>query len=366
MVPAVRMAAAVAFAAALLAAEPQWRIQFFHDEDRSRFEICDLRFVSATRGVAVGMLSKEDGDTKPMSVVTSDGGARWDYVPLKEAPVSLFFLDERAGWMVTADGIWFTEEAGRSWRKVSKKDGLYRVHFLSLTNGFAVGPDKTFLRTSDGGKTWTQVPEGQAPESNKGHTTYSWITFATEKVGMAGGRSLRPEKEWDNLPDWIDPEAAEVERPAYSILFETRDAGQTWTHSTVSLFGRISKVRMERSGRALGLIEYDHLFKWPSEVMELALRTGKSRTVLARKDLAVTDIGLVPNGPAYAVGFEPPGRLARSPIPGRLRVLQSLDLENWAEMEVDYRASARRALLAIWDIQNIWVATDTGMILRRN
>ena len=54
MIRAVRMAAALSLASVLLPAEPKWRIQFFHDEDRSRFHITDLSFVSAQRGVAAG------------------------------------------------------------------------------------------------------------------------------------------------------------------------------------------------------------------------------------------------------------------------------------------------------------------------
>ena len=33
-------------------------------------------------------------------------------------------------------------------------------------------------------------------------------------------------------------------------------------------------------------------------------------------------------------------------------------------MEVDYRAVAQRAILAGADDQNIWLATDNGMILK--
>jgi hypothetical protein len=39
------------------------------------------------------------------------------------------------------------------------------------------------------------------------------------------------------------------------------------------------------------------------------------------------------------------------------------DLVNWVESEVDYRAVARRVILATAG-EHIWAATDTGMILR--
>ena len=36
----------------------------------------------------------------------------------------------------------------------------------------------------------------------------------------------------------------------------------------------------------------------------------------------------------------------------------------WTEMAVDYRAVAHRAILAGADEQNLWLATDNGMILK--
>jgi hypothetical protein len=37
---------------------------------------------------------------------------------------------------------------------------------------------------------------------------------------------------------------------------------------------------------------------------------------------------------------------------------------SWTEMAVDYRAVARRALLSGADEENLWLATDNGMILQ--
>jgi hypothetical protein len=39
-------------------------------------------------------------------------------------------------------------------------------------------------------------------------------------------------------------------------------------------------------------------------------------------------------------------------------------LETWIDMDVDYRAVATRASIAAVDPRNVWVATDTGMILK--
>jgi hypothetical protein len=58
------------------------------------------------------------------------------------------------------------------------------------------------------------------------------------------------------------------------------------------------------------------------------------------------------------------GVVRDNPIPGKLKVLTSSDFANWVELPVDYRAEAHRAHLAIAEDHDVWVATDTGMILK--
>ncbi len=92
---------------------------------------------------------------------------------------------------------------------------------------------------------------------------------------------------------------------------------------------------------------------------------GASDSVFKQKDRAITDVRMFAgaNGGLIA-GYETEGSLYHSPIPGKLKVLTSDDLENWREMTVDYRAVAHRALIAGPDENHLWIATDTGTILK--
>jgi hypothetical protein len=58
------------------------------------------------------------------------------------------------------------------------------------------------------------------------------------------------------------------------------------------------------------------------------------------------------------------GRLQHTPIPRKVKILKSTDLANWEEMDVDYHADATRAMLRAASDGTLWVATDTGMILK--
>jgi hypothetical protein len=113
------------------------------------------------------------------------------------------------------------------------------------------------------------------------------------------------------------------------------------------------------------LIEFKDQFEFPSEVYRVELGSGRSERAFRQKDRAITDVHLFAgeNGGLIA-GYEVSGPIFRSPIPGKLKVLASDDLDTWTEVPVDYRAVAHRAMISGPDKSHLWIATDTGMILR--
>src|SRR5579863_1278309 len=154
---------AVSVAARLFSQPPapaqRWQMQYFYDQEKTSLTLNDFAFPSAKYGLAVGYIA-EGKREDPTQLATYDGGAHWALSPLKEMPVSLFFLDDSLGWMVTTKGLWRTTEAGRSWTKMPKlPDDILRVCFTSDKDGYAVGLKKMVLQTHDGGQTWTAVKE---------------------------------------------------------------------------------------------------------------------------------------------------------------------------------------------------------------
>jgi photosystem II stability/assembly factor-like uncharacterized protein len=342
----------------------KWRVQYFYDKNHSSLTITDLAFPSPSHGVAVGHID-ENNDSRPVSVVTDDGGAHWTIKPLKQMPISLFFLDDSQGWMVTPKGIWHTDEGGRSWRELPKSPKLLiLVRFLDEQHGFAVGANKSAYQTVNGGKTWEPIAAAEEPKTNPEYTVYNNITFANASSGFINGYSDRPRRD-DQKPEWLDAEDATTRRewPHLSIMLDTHDGGKTWKPSTVSMFGHITRAMFLPDGTGLGLIEFTNTFKWPSEVHRLHSDTGASEIVYNAKDRDITDVLLQPAG-AYLAGVEVVGRLQHTPIPRKLKVLKSTDLTNWEEMDVDYHADGTRAMLRAASDGTLWMATDTGMILK--
>ena len=94
------------------------------------------------------------------------------------------------------------------------------------------------------------------------------------------------------------------------------------------------------------------------------MKAGTSRRVFRQQNRRVTDVALFGDSRAVLGAVEPPGKLNVAPIPGKVHILTSSDWDDWSEMKVDYKASARAVILAGPDAEHQWAATDTGMILR--
>ena len=357
---------AVFFSAGVLTAvaEPHWDIQYRYRQIDSSLTITDFTFPSATRGVACGYTTDRKDKDRPLVLVTSDAGEHWTETPVKEAGISLYFLDDSTGWMVTDKGIWSTAESGRSWTKLkSAPSGLLRVWFMDRRHGYAAGLQKRAFETLDGGETWTLLEILKEVQGDPVYTTFGEISFAGDK-GIISGWNIPPRR---GGPDWMEPERAGARRqlPHYSVFLQTLDGGKSWMKSEASVFGQVTRVCLTPQGTGLGLLQFRDVFEYPSEVMRINVHTGKSVRSFREKNRAITDVRLFA-GSATAViaGYEPSGPVYNSPIPGKLKVLTSLDQEKWTEMTVDYRAVAHSALIAGPDETHLWIATDTGMILK--
>ena len=344
----------------------KWRLSYFYDKDDSSLVINDLQFPAAGHGVAVGYI-EEKGKSRPVSVTTVDGGAHWTVANLRDIPISLCFVNEAMGWMVTPKGIWQTTDAGRNWHELAQSPKLLmKVYFLDESRGFAVGAHKLAYQTEDGGKTWAPIAAAAEPHTDPEYTVYNNIAFATAKTGLINGFSAPPRPGGNGAPDWLDPKDTTRRRewPHLSIMLDTRDGGKTWSASTSSMFGRITRGVFLPDGRGLGLLEFSDTFKWPSEVHLVDGTTGKSSMVYNATDRAITDVLLQPSGTGYLAGVEVVGQMQHSPIPRKLVMLKSENLSDWREMDVDYRATAVRAMLRAAADGSLWVATDSGMILQ--
>ena len=349
-------------ASAIAGAEPRWRIQFRFDKSDQDLEFRDIACPTPQRCIAAGVMVDKKGHQDGVVVVTSDGGKQWSTVDVKEHPLSLFFLNDSQGWMVTDKGVWSTSESGRTWKKMEGMKGILRVYFLDEKHGYAVGYPKAVYETQDGGDHWTKLDAAAKPATAPKETVYGCISFLG-KHGIILGRVV-PESINDD-PVWLRPRTAQFhrEKPTTAIILETIDGGATWTNRTIPIVGDPTEMQIHKDGFVVLLVEYREYYSVPSDVYTLGIGRFATHTIFSEKDRAVTDIHVFPDASALVASVEPTGNTNQVPIPGKLRILQTNNLKVWREMDVDYRAVATRAQLAASDPQHIWVATDTGMIL---
>lgn len=357
------LALLIIFNPAMGRAAEHWQMQFFHDKLESSLDLRDLQCPSPTRCIAAGVLQEQKGDPKGTAVVTSDGGEHWSYVEIKDLPVSLFFMNDSVGWMVTAKGIWKTEESGRTWKKLKSIKGVERVWFQSETHGWAVGYPKAIYETTDGGKEWVKVPAALNPASPLEQTNYTDISFAGPQIGMIAGN-------WApglhaGIPSWMDPagERRRFLQRSTTIFLATRDGGKNWQIFKGTGDGYPTRLHLAGPDVGYALFEFPASAS-PSSLFKLNLKTNVSTPVFQEQGRVARDFTILPGGATWLASVELLGKSSQIPIPGKLKMLHSRTMETWLEIPVDYRAVATRPVISAADATHIWVATDTGMILK--
>ncbi len=356
-----------------LGAGPHFVAQYFYDQDKSELQLIDLKFPSAKHGIAAGVIT-EGKKVDPVLLVTTDGGSHWilrsmkDSLPPKDVPLSLFFVSDTEGWMVTEKGLWFTNDFGHFWRKAGElPKGITKVWFLTTTHGWGIGATKQVIETTDGGTSWNPLAAAKDPPGAVATTVYTDIVFLRNH-GIITGWNQPPD--YSTHPEWQAPETRSSNGPGTTIFLETSDGGKTWGSSSGAMFGQLTAVRVALNGTSLALFEFSartdsrmvHLP--PSEVHRMSIETGIPDRVYREEETQITDLAMTTQGTPYLAGHAMVGVVRDNPIPGKLKVLTSSDFAKWTEIPVDYRAEAHRAYLAVAEDRDVWVATDTGMILK--
>jgi hypothetical protein len=342
-----------------------WELQYQHLDKEYDLRLIDVAFIDARRGLAIGFIdSREQERQRPVNLVTVDGKT-WSLFEVKRMCTDVFALPSGILFAACEDGIYRSDEMGKDWKRTARLRSIVGLWFLNERQGFAVGTEKGLYVTQDGGNRWAPVTPNPEIRTNKDYTVLRHIAFAGQKAGFITGWN-RPPRGREPLPDWLDPDRAMRQRdtPHVNIFLDTADGGATWNTQEVSMFGEVVSTKPGADGIGLTLVNFSNGFEFPSEVFAFTWPKGQMQRAYREKHRAITDVAVPPKGYVYLAAVEPTGQLYWSPIPGKLRVIRSVDFVKWEEMEVDYRASARRARLEAFDENNIWIVTDTGMILK--
>jgi photosystem II stability/assembly factor-like uncharacterized protein len=132
------------------------------------------------------------GGENAMVVVTTDGGANWEPVPIPGAGRIQGLVAFDGTRCVVADGtdtFWRTTNGGQDWNPVHSVPGtsINGIYFFDDENGWAIGDPiaGTFVivESSDGGLTWSPSP---GPPSGGGHGFWRSFDWVGTEIGAFG------------------------------------------------------------------------------------------------------------------------------------------------------------------------------------
>ena len=361
MLPAIPLLAL--FAVAVAEPVPVWRMSYFYDKAQSSFDILDIACPSQRFCIAVGLIEDSDGRAHPYSVLTRDGGEHWTAAKLEEPPLSLFFLNETEGWMVTEHGLWNTPDAAGTWKKRRSGTGYLSVAFTDSLHGWVIGRSRLLESTADGGAHWIPVPDIARYANFPADLSFEFIHFDDPLHGAVVGEAAAPPERAP--PDWMNPGMARFRTPPRAGVFggTTADGGRTWALRSIESRRSLIAVAFPSPVR-LWLVFAPLSTELNSEVVEDRSDGPGLATVYRMSGARIAGVNVAARGEIVVAAVELSGRLADTPVPGKVRFLAGSSFSGLKEESADYRAVARRITLAPADGQ--WfAATDTGMILHR-
>lgn len=203
--------------------------------ETGKFSFSSTALLENGKILAVGY----DGENLWNLRVSNDKGQTWEIRPFTEDtstfPDSVYFADDRHGWIGGAMGVFRTTDGGNTW-EVAKMESYLRwtkLNFFGQQTGYLAGKHNIkgevrgeIWKTNDGGKTWK----------------VSYIS-----------------KKWDN-PFSIVAISADTACAVFNEkhLIRTSNAGKTWEHIE-SFDYRTSKLRIDKIGR-LWAVGYNGVF----------------------------------------------------------------------------------------------------------
>jgi photosystem II stability/assembly factor-like uncharacterized protein len=171
----------------------------FEKTESASIRVLDIHFLDPLVGVAVGA----EGTIQR----TVDGGKTWRVVEsgTKRKLEGVAFVDDKhgiaVGWEGTGPRMVRTEDGGLTWQaqpcELRGNEGFADVAMLPSQIGMAVGGSGVVIKTTDGGRSWTQLKHGLTTDLLRAVTLLDANTAVV--VGARG------------------------------VILHTRDGGATWT-----------------------------------------------------------------------------------------------------------------------------------------
>ncbi|MBU0994613.1 MAG: hypothetical protein KJ737_19125 [Proteobacteria bacterium] len=163
--------------------------------------LLDVAFAGPARLVAVG----ERGHI----LISDDKGKTWQQVvtPTQSTLTSVFFLDEKNGWVAGHDTvILVTKDGGKTWNKQfydpAKGQPIMDICFKDFSLGIAIGAYGLYLETRDGGTTWQEKYFESLDDPDFGLVHFNAITISDDGMFFMAGEAGFLARSYDSGETW--------------------------------------------------------------------------------------------------------------------------------------------------------------------
>ena len=249
--------------------------------------LIDVFFVSPSTGWVVGLYGT--------ILKTTNAGFTWSpQASNTTAPLtSVYFLDTSTGWVVGSDGVVLkTTDGGNTWTPsnagVPPYLYLHDVYFWDADHGWATG-EFSFLRTVDGGASWTyQLLPGASlwgmhfTDENHGWAAgnYGKIWHTDDGMTLQPSESFVDEQLWgihfaDGLNGWA------VGRGF--VILNTVDGGDSWSvQRSPTWYGSLRDVHFQNVTTGWAVGSHGRIFKTTSGGADWGIQgSGTSEVLLS-------------------------------------------------------------------------------------
>lgn len=210
----------------------------------------------------IGYLLLTNGDV----YATGDGGDSWNKRGVAPGSTAvggtdivrdIFFSGPSTGVLSAGNRILQTVDAGVSWTPVATPagNGQFTFEFLNATVGFAAGNKSDFLKTTDGGASWTVVPSGlpalQLVDVRGISCASELLCLASTNPNSGYLRTIDGGVTWTssssalpNATEFIDATNAVAVGNGGAVSISS-DAGASFTPATTSASGSFTGIRAD-------------------------------------------------------------------------------------------------------------------------
>jgi len=174
---------------------------------------------------------------------TTNGGTTWDSVIINEHIVSVYFLNERLGWLGSSNR---TTNGGLNWTTIPSTFEANSLFFLDSVTGFGTGTFGGVYKTTNGGVNWASV-------YFNGYSRFNSVYFINSSTGVAAGERGTLIRTTNSGVNWVIIETNET--PPNILGFGNSLNNVVFANGTGYVMGNFGVIKKSTSDSYGGIWE---------------------------------------------------------------------------------------------------------------